>query len=469
MKRIKKFAKEQCRNEEGAVALLVAFLMIIMLGCAAFALDYGTVYLKKAELQNAVDIAARATSKILVDGSLDGKNDNDKDAILTQKAKYYLKENGFPENKLAKCKIVADVNSGISIDADYDVKMNFARIFDVNSVKVSAATNAVTDVNVIEGKKMTADVVFILDISGSMYWWNGRNEDKSKERFIPMVDTVNKAIATLTKDNPDNRISVVVFGGPEMNHQKVITKLTKNPGEITYKLEKQYDASHTRTGTRVIIRGKDDYVDQIQAATYTQMGMYLGCKELYDADFAEDDADTEHEVKRTPAVFLLSDGEANWGNTNYSGDLKSLGTNVGYGGSNYGRGSDANYAEAGYYSILTAIYWKAKLKEKYSQRNNEETNPIFYTMGFRLNTNADRLEYERAVLNPDSLPANPRYGIGKELKKLLNGWSNPYRNNYKYNDKYYEAYSSNALEIGLEEFASNVIDATRNYNTRLTK
>lgn len=357
MKRIKMLLnklRRHSKNEEGAVALLVAFLMVIMLGCAAFALDYGMVYMKKAELQNAVDIAARATSKILVDGSLDGKNDNDKDAILTQKAKYYLKENGFPENKLSKCKVVANVNSGISIDADYDVKMNFARIFDVNSVKVSAATTAVTDVNVIEGKKMTADVVFILDISGSMYWWNGSNIDKSSERFIP-------------------------------------------------------------------------------------------------------------KVKRTPAVFLLSDGEANWGSTNYCGDL---------GTPNVGNGSSSNakqFAEAGYYSILTANSWKAKLKEKYSRRNGEETNPIFYTMGFRLNTDGRKLEYERAVLNPDSLPENPSYDICKQLKPMLKGWSNPYKNNYKYNDKYYEAYSSNALEVGLEEFAANVIEATKNYNTRLTK
>lgn len=347
MKRIKMLLnklRRHSKNEEGAVALLVAFLMVIMLGCAAFALDHGMVYMKKAELQNAVDIAARATSKILVDGSLDGKNDNDKDAILTQKAKYYLKENGFPENKLSKCKVVADVNSGISIDADYDVKMNFARIFDVNSVKVSAATTTVTDVNVIEGKKMTADVVFILDISGSMYWWNGSNIDKSSERFIPMIQTVNKAIETLTNDNPDYRIAVVVFGGPEIEHQKIITKLTKNLGKITYKLDAVYNASHKRTGTRVIIRGKDDKVDQINAATYTQMGIYLGCKALYDANFAEDDADTEHEVKRTPAVFLLSDGEANWGSTNYCGDLGT--PNVGNGSSSNAKQFAANVIEA---------------------------------------------------------------------------------------------------------------------------
>ena len=70
MKRIKMLLnklRRHSKNEEGAVALLVAFLMVIMLGCAAFALDYGMVYMKKAELQNAVDIAARATSKILVD------------------------------------------------------------------------------------------------------------------------------------------------------------------------------------------------------------------------------------------------------------------------------------------------------------------------------------------------------------------------------------------------------------------
>ena len=74
------------------------------------------------------------------------------------------------------------------------------------------------------------------------------------------------------------------------------------------------------------------------------MGIYLVCKALYDANFAEDDADTEHEVKRTPAVFLLPYGEANWGSANYAGNLGT--PNVENGSSSNAKRFAANVIEA---------------------------------------------------------------------------------------------------------------------------
>ena len=481
MRRIKMLLnklKRHSKNEEGAVAFLVAFLMVIMLGCAAFALDYGTVYMKKAELQNAVDIAARATSKTLVDGSLDGKNDNDKDAVLTQKAKYYLKENGFPENKLSKCKVVADVNKGISIDADYDVKMNFARIFDVNSVKVSAATTAVTDVNLVEGKKMAADIVFILDISGSMYWWENSAQDKRNEKFIPMIDAVNDAIDKLSKDNPDNRISVVVFGGPGTDIQKCIMKLKKSPQKrknqkingktvtfenkdyITYRFDENPNKSST-IKYLLTIGGGDDYVKQERGETYTQMGIYLGCKQLWNADFTDDDKETEYEIKRTPVVFLMSDGEANFANTDYCS--WSLGEkNIGHG---YKTTDHNEYVQCGYYTLRTAMEWRKRLQQKYSQRNGEETKPYIFTLGFSLGGDAYKRDYERAILDPIKINSY-NTDVVSNLRNRLN---NEHITDYVYNDVYYDASNKDKLAEGLKKFAANVIEATKNYNTRLTK
>lgn len=57
--------KARIKKEEGSVAILVAFLLVVLLGCAALALDFGVVYLRKAQLQNAIDIASRASSRIL--------------------------------------------------------------------------------------------------------------------------------------------------------------------------------------------------------------------------------------------------------------------------------------------------------------------------------------------------------------------------------------------------------------------
>lgn len=42
--------KTRIKKEEGSVAILVAFLLVVLLGCAALALDFGVVYLRKAQL-----------------------------------------------------------------------------------------------------------------------------------------------------------------------------------------------------------------------------------------------------------------------------------------------------------------------------------------------------------------------------------------------------------------------------------
>lgn len=48
------------RNQRGALLLLAAFLIVILLGFSAFAVDLGRLYVLQTEMQNAADAAARA-------------------------------------------------------------------------------------------------------------------------------------------------------------------------------------------------------------------------------------------------------------------------------------------------------------------------------------------------------------------------------------------------------------------------
>ncbi len=50
--------------------------------------------------------------------------------------------------------------------------------------------------------KTPLDVVFVLDVSGSM---NDNDKDKT------MVDSVNSAISTIMQENPDSRVGVVAY------------------------------------------------------------------------------------------------------------------------------------------------------------------------------------------------------------------------------------------------------------------
>ncbi len=67
----------------------------------------------------------------------------------------------------------------------------------------------------VKGQQPT-DTVFILDFSTSMTWgYNKDHEsvDKKDSRIQALVDSVNDAIDTLVKANPENRIAIAVFNG----------------------------------------------------------------------------------------------------------------------------------------------------------------------------------------------------------------------------------------------------------------
>ncbi|WP_197060557.1 pilus assembly protein TadG-related protein [Arthrobacter sp. L77] len=51
------------RNEDGAVAVMVALLMVVLLGITALVVDVGMVYAERAQLQNGADAAALAIAQ----------------------------------------------------------------------------------------------------------------------------------------------------------------------------------------------------------------------------------------------------------------------------------------------------------------------------------------------------------------------------------------------------------------------
>lgn len=57
---MKRLTIKLLRNENGAVAILFAFAMVVLLGVSALAVDVAHLHLKKAEMQNAADAAALA-------------------------------------------------------------------------------------------------------------------------------------------------------------------------------------------------------------------------------------------------------------------------------------------------------------------------------------------------------------------------------------------------------------------------
>lgn len=116
-------------DEDGAVAVIVAFAMAVLLGICALALDLGRIYLERASLQNAVDSAALAGAYQLPDT-----------AKASEQAAQYIEKNGYGAENI---QVDYEYNDTvIHIVGTKRTDTTFAKIFNVNYVDVSVSASA---------------------------------------------------------------------------------------------------------------------------------------------------------------------------------------------------------------------------------------------------------------------------------------------------------------------------------------
>lgn len=111
------------KDEAGAVTLLVAFLMTILLVFAAFALDLGYSYIYKSQMQTACDAAALAGAKVLPDT-----------CKAREIVKEYIAKNGFDDEK-AKVEFLKG-NEQIRVTLDDEIMTTFAQVINENSIRL---------------------------------------------------------------------------------------------------------------------------------------------------------------------------------------------------------------------------------------------------------------------------------------------------------------------------------------------
>jgi len=165
----------QSSAPKGAITVLVAILMVILLGCAAMAVDIGHLYVARTELQRAADAAALAGALALGRGSDDdpyGDYYRSSDDIYSQAEQYanlnavvgrgvvlnrdsdvrigYLQ---YPRDlttalqivPLDACNAVQVIARRDAYNADGRITLFFAPILGINSSNVSASAIAVLD------------------------------------------------------------------------------------------------------------------------------------------------------------------------------------------------------------------------------------------------------------------------------------------------------------------------------------
>ncbi len=252
--------------------------------------------------------------------------------------------------------------------------------------------------------KIPVDVVFVLDVSGSM-----GNAAGNVTRREAVVNAVNTAMAQIMNDNPENRAGVVLYssGGSALLGLDHYT--AGNNGQYLIhsnnKIRTARNLNGVKSGTVAQTYGETGGFTQSHG-TYTQYGIALGAQMLqnngdttYTATLRPGTSEERQvTVTRQPIMILLSDGDPTHCTSNYTDVLS---------GPAYGDGvypsTTNNKGVQGYYTILSANYYKGAVGNHY------DTPAMFYTIGMGINATGyqdmSRASstgdcYKRAVLNP---------------------------------------------------------------------
>ena len=135
------------RNQSGAVAIIVAITITMLIGFTAMAVDVGYMYEVRRQLQSAADAAALAGAQEMM------KPDTDDSQILT-KAEEYAKKNDFPidlgtsqelwmHTAAPTTEIHRDPNPAyVKVTVEKKVDLFFARIFGMSDTNIAAQAKA---------------------------------------------------------------------------------------------------------------------------------------------------------------------------------------------------------------------------------------------------------------------------------------------------------------------------------------
>lgn len=363
------------------------------------------------------------------------------------------RKNTFEESTTIDGKIMTD-KSVIYGDDDYNAFSNYpANTFGV-TMSVLGQEFAVHQEDVV---RIPVDVVFVLDVSGSMTAHKTKDDET---RMEALSAAFNAAAHDILGAHPANRIGVALYssGAWEMlpldryeadpvdyKGEQVMGLTALRTETLPYNSDKQFlvGASSLKSATT----GKsyagagwtgsvDDAGDIFQGVgTYTQAGIAVGyniLKANNDTVYSTQLNGRDYDVIRQPVIILLSDGEPTHATNNYMDPLN---------GPHYGDGNGTNSDNningiQGYYTILSANYFKRMTGIHYGKE------AFFYTIGLGIKDSAEENDdvnydassngsgdrYKRAILNPTAenlalLNKNNVNGADTSewLKKLLNG------------------------------------------------
>lgn len=212
------FAKEFARrrdNRRGAMMVMVAIVLVILLVGAVFSVDVAYMHMVRAELRTATDAAARAGSEALartqdpnsaVAAAIDIAGRNEVAGVGLTISAADIQVGSVEENASGRFDFVAGRSPFTAVrvsssredgSADGPVPLFFARVFNAGNFQPTEQATAAANVR---------DVALVLDVSGSMNANAG-----GISRLQALKAAVNVFLNEITISSPNTRVSLQVY------------------------------------------------------------------------------------------------------------------------------------------------------------------------------------------------------------------------------------------------------------------
>lgn len=378
------------RNNKGITLITLAVVVIILIILAAVtisgAVNNNSILDKSSETKfktDALEVKDRFEKK-LSDILLQGGNISDME--LLERLEEYL-GNDINKDILGKLVIIEGELAylpGLCTPSEAqwfeDVGIRSAL-----TVEVSVTEKIFSkDIEIKTEKIAGYDLVFILDISGSMTF----NNNVRVKRQIDVLNKTMDYVYSLNDGNNNNRIGIATYSTEGSQYVALGNYYDKRKnGEYFYVTGTGGTGNSGGTANILSYNGIAP-TKAVSGGTYTQRGLQVAYEMLSKANRTE-----EKYKNNVPVIMLITDGEPTYYNTNYQQPPASYS-----GGS--GSGTDVT---AAYYTVLTGSHIKGKLREI-------DENAKIFTIGTDLDPNTDNGKMAQLLLDPSETNINAIYG-----------------------------------------------------------
>lgn len=258
------------------------------------------------------------------------------------------------------------------------------------------------------------DVVFVIDLSGSMSNSDSIMDNRQR-RIQNLVTALNSAVNELMEMNPDNRIGVVGYESTAMTILPLdhYTPSGYNQNIFSYSDRNNRLSWDARNSSNQRVNDNTD----VSGGTNTQMGIYQGMNMLATEADTTVTLEGGQEVSRVPSVIVMADGAATYSSNSSSWWSPSNNNNDGPGnGAYYGNGMKA---------MMTAAYMKQAIDRNY-QPTDDAYKATVYTIGIGTDDlTGDSRDLAYITLNPKD-HWNDNNDMASSIRDKWNGVDSPY-------------------------------------------